>query len=467
MFGIIIILIILCCFFITPKTINIKHEYHSSQLQTTNHCNGDLEIIEFINEDGNNVIAADKGYAKCVVRSKDNKKIYTFYDDKDLQVSRYPGYYAILREYDDKGNNIYISYLDIQEKPCITAYGYAIEKREYNDKRQITKIRYYDTCGYPITTASFGNGINNIYNIEGNSCKSTFVNESEMPILTTQGYASVERRFYGSDELGNKAESEYYFDEKGNPVALSLGQFGVLKEYGKNGLESVVTYLDSDGKPMVNNKGYVTVKKTYHADDTIETEQYFDLKGYPVSLSEGQYGIYKEDNQLVFLNQNGEKIFNLKRLLYNHTWLVIPGAICIIILSTMVEKKWNYLLLYLYCILIVYMTLLFRDSNTTTKVVLLHRYKNIFSDSEARIEILQNIWLFIPLGAILYKLNHRKGILLVPIFLSIIIEAIQYFTKTGFCSIDDVISNGLGGVIGFVIESMLNWKNINKYSEGV
>ena len=79
-------------------------------------------------------------------------------------------------------------------------------------------------------------------------------------------------------------------------------------------------------------------------------------------------------------------------------------------------------------------------------------YREIFSDSGARADILKNIWLFIPLGAILYRLYPQKTILFVPLLLSIMIELVQLTTGTGLCELDDMFSNGLGGCIGFAME---------------
>ena len=78
------------------------------------------------------------------------------------------------------------------------------------------------------------------------------------------------------------------------------------------------------------------------------------------------------------------------------------------------------------------------------------------NDIEKRADILKNIWLFIPLGAILYKLYPHKRILIVLFLLSITIELAQYFTETGFCEFDDVVSNSLGGAIGYGAGMLLN-----------
>lgn len=49
----------------------------------------------------------------------------------------------------------------------------------------------------------------------------------------------------------------------------------------------------------------------------------------------------------------------------------------------------------------------------------------------------------------MYRLNPKKITLLIPVALSFMIEVVQLVTATGICELDDIISNGLGGCIGF------------------
>ncbi len=76
-------------------------------------------------------------------------------------------------------------------------------------------------------------------------------------------------------------------------------------------------------------------------------------------------------------------------------------------------------------------------------------YKQLFFNDQIRAEIIKNIWLFIPFGAILYCLLHDWRVLLIPALLSVIIEVTQYFGRLGQCEFDDVISNFSGGAIGY------------------
>lgn len=77
-------------------------------------------------------------------------------------------------------------------------------------------------------------------------------------------------------------------------------------------------------------------------------------------------------------------------------------------------------------------------------------YRLFFRSQSVRTEILNNIWLFVPLGAILYRLWPNLRILIIPVALSLCIELIQYCAGIGLAEFDDVISNGLGALMGYL-----------------
>lgn len=69
-------------------------------------------------------------------------------------------------------------------------------------------------------------------------------------------------------------------------------------------------------------------------------------------------------------------------------------------------------------------------------------------------QILLNILVFIPLGALL-SLSFRKTkwwkLLLLGCCISIIIEFLQLLFQKGFCEIDDVLHNAVGCLIGILL----------------
>ena len=78
--------------------------------------------------------------------------------------------------------------------------------------------------------------------------------------------------------------------------------------------------------------------------------------------------------------------------------------------------------------------------------------------------MIDNILLFLPLGTILYRIYPKICILIVPALISIIIEISQFVSKTGICELSDIISNGLGGIIGYIVGSVLTKINdMTKY----
>lgn len=452
---IIILFLVLSFVFISPAPRKQRSQFHSLQLTKKTERNGDIERIDYVDSNGRITIAADLGYATITLTRNENRTIEQYYDDNGEPISSYNGYYALLREYDDNGNNIRITYLNRDGEPVDMVNGYAVEELEYNETRKVIAIRYYDAEMHPIQTPLYGYGEMYEYNESGQIKRIVYIDDSDTPMITGLGYASVTRDYYSTDgPLKNLVEKEMYFDEAGNPICLKLGQYGLHKEYDKYGRTSVFTYLNANGEPIVTNKGYTTIRRTYHPNGYIATEQYYDLDMKPFSLSEGQYGISQDENQTVYLNRNGKEVFNLKNFIYNHSWVAIPMTILAVLLCSILKKKWCIFFFALYICAILYFTLLFRDNNSAENPGILWSYKRVFTDSEARSDILRNIWLFIPLGIILYRVNQNKLVILVPLVLSVFIESVQLITGKGFCEFDDIISNTLGGAIGFCAEKL-------------
>lgn len=68
----------------------------------------------------------------------------------------------------------------------------------------------------------------------------------------------------------------------------------------------------------------------------------------------------------------------------------------------------------------------------------------MLSDRNLAIQVLSNIWLFIPFGAILASLKQKHQILLIAVGMSVLIEVSQLTLGLGFCEFDDIIGNSLG-----------------------
>lgn len=448
-----VVFLVVSYVFINPSFEEPRSNYNSSQLRKLTTEDENSIRTDYIDDEGKITIAADIGYATIIISKTDTGTLERYYDDKGEPTNRNSGYYAVLHEYDENGNNIRNTFFDADGSLFSMPDGYSIETREYDDKKRIVKIRYFDQDNNPTNTYSYGYGRIHEYDEYGYNNKITFIDTSGNPMITKLGYASVYRTFYTSDNSQRgKIENEFYYDDKGYPVSLSLGQYGVHKEYDENGRNNIETYLDADGNPIISQKGYTTIKRTFHVDNTIATEQYYDINNQPYRLQEGQYGIKKNKDRSIYLNNKGTEIFNLRNLLQNKPRLVILIVLVFIFLSSFFKKQINFVFLVFILGAICYLTLFFRDKVTiNSHLEPLWSYKQVFYNSEIRSEILKNIWLFIPLGAILYRIYPNKKVLFVCVILSISIEIMQYVSGKGLCEFDDLLSNSIGGYIGYII----------------
>ncbi len=426
-----------------------RSEYRTSELKKVVTKEGNVTRTDYIDEDGNLRIAANAGYATKLVLRQHNSETETYFDDQGERISLYYGYYGILREYDSAGNNIRVTFLDENNDPVVTLLKYAVEEKEFNESGQQVSCRYYDTAGKAACSYYNGFGVQYEYDEKGRRVRAVCLDEKGKPMILSAGYSILDWQYYetGGSENG-KVREEFYYLPDGSPASLSLGQSGIYMEYNENGQISLMTYLGADGSPIATNKGYTSVAYTYYADDSVQSTLYFDINGNPFRMKEGQYGIKNKNGQTVNLNADGTEQFNIKNYVYNHSSFVIVIAIMLVILSVFTGERISWLMLIIYIGVIVYFTLMYRETGKA-KILVFRSYSRFFTNAELRASIIKNIWLFVPLGAILYRIWPRKIILFAPVIFSIIIETVQYFTGMGLCELDDVISNGMGGTVGY------------------
>jgi len=453
-------------FITVSKKADVENLFRSSELQEVIVKEGNVQRTEYYDKNGHLSYAADKHYAALIKTSNDHSVLQEYFDEHGNPAQQVTGYYAILREYDDIGRNYRLTYLDNEGNPVLIRSGYAIIERTFNQDNQVEWEMYFDTEGNPVKTKSIGYGSHKEYNENGRNTLIVYVDENKKPIITRLGYAILYRTFYEEGPWTGKVENELYFDEQDQPIALPLGQYGVHKEYDEYGRNNILTYLDIKGQPMITKEGYTTIMRTFYPDDTVRTEMYFDLNGEPVVFSQGQSGILRENGNTTFLDADGKEQFNFRNFLYANPISVPFIAFIVIVGSMLAGKKENAILLLVYLGFIFYMTLMYRNkADTRTELELFWSYKQFFSSQLFRLEILNNIWLFIPLGTILYKLLPKVYVPLVSILFSLILESIQYFTGLGLCELDDVISNSLGALIGFgfgyALEPVINRFKVN------
>lgn len=124
----------------------------------------------------------------------------------------------------------------------------------------------------------------------------------------------------------------------------------------------------------------------------------------------------------------------------------------LVLISILCSEEQNRKLLFLYSFVIVYLTLLNR--NTIGRKFMLTpfwSYRRFFEGEYFRSMIINNILLFIPLGTILSRLKPEWSTARTLVMISVGIEFLQYLSGRGVFETDDIISNSLGGLIGLAV----------------
>lgn len=457
----IVFLTLLVCFTVT--TINgadRKDEMvRSSSLQEIQINDGDVTRIEYRDHNGILTYASDKHFAICIRSLTDKGLLVEYYDKYGKPAKQNAGYYALKTIYNENKKVEEITYLGVDHKPIMISTGYSIAKYIYNDEKRIRETLFCDTNGEPIHTYSFAYGCKEQYNEEGQIVSITYIDDKARPTVTGQGFAIKHMEYYDSGDSTGKIGYVYYYDANEQPMPNYLGQYGEHIEYDEFGREKKKTYLNRDGQPTETILGYTTVLFTRYEDDRIKTETFYDQNGLPTCLSEGQYGKqYTQDGRTQYLDISGKVMINIKQELYNNNLLVITSCILVVIISLFVNKQFNFILLALYLVAIIYMTLMYRNGTDIPDINrgISDTLKKLFFSYKERQGVYNNILLFIPYGAILIKLYPHSSILIIPVITSIFIEMIQYYTGVGYCEVLDIIANSMGGAIGCFIGKKLD-----------
>ena len=327
--------------------------------------------------------------------------------------------------------------------------GYALVCKTLDEDRRVVCELYYDQYLQPIKQSLGHFGIMMDYYPDGMISTVTYVDSKGNPIVNSLGYVRCSRVYDHQLII-----QEMYYDKNNEPTKLALGQCGLAFKYNQDGKKSEITYIDVNGNPIINSLGYVTLQCVYYKDGTIHFEWYLDQNGEKVLIN-GRYGIKHIGNMQFSVNKDGTVQLSIDNIVNNLPWIVIllglGLCICVVFLKRWTQKCF----IYLYLIFIICMTVVLRKNGGGAETELFWSYKRFFSSYKLRFEILNNIWLFIPLGASLYTVHKRKLVTIFPIIVSILIEISQFVFKVGLFEFDDVVSNSLGGFIGMAIALLL------------
>ena len=440
-------------FLLPDATVDYDTGFVSSELEVKETVEKNVTSTSYVNSDGDITDAIDMGYATVQrMRNANGQVTEEFYlDAAGNPVERYGDYYGISYKYNSE--NVVIKYLGADKQPMMLGAGYSAIVRTLVDGKA-TDDFYYDLNMRPVQCTGGYYGLHREYDEQGSNCAITYLDVNGQPVTCIAGY-TIKTYQRDADET---VIGERYFDAEENPVKSSLGQYGELYQRDEQGHISQITYLGADGNPAPTTAGYTVLKRTYHRNRTVDTDMYFDADGNPMAMSKGQYGIKRSGKVSLLLDRNGNVMLCVDNLLNGFPCMVVVFGCAVCLLILILPRRLSIFLTISYVAFILYETLMFRESGDVRTNFVLFSYAGKFlKEQSVRVGVINNIWLFIPLGTGLYRWFQKKRVLLVPFVMSVAIETTQYITGLGIAEFDDVFGNTMGGWIGVLVAWM--WLN--------
>ena len=141
----------------------------------------------------------------------------------------------------------------------------------------------------------------------------------------------------------------------------------------------------------------------------------------------------------------------LLTFLINQLWFVVIIAIALVVGIRQFHTKQLIPALIIYVAGILYLTIFNRIGMLIGVNVSFFASLKCLTYTGVIKTIIENVILFVPLGAILYRLKPKWWITFVGVGLTVCIELTQHFVMIGTCEFTDLVANSLGTVIGFAV----------------
>ena len=323
--------------------------------------------------------------------------------------------------------------------------GYATVCRMQDDDGRVVEERYLDANGYPVARYENFHGLS--YEYDETSTVITYLDVEGNPIIRSDGYSTIVRT-----QVDGRAYDDFFYDLNGQQVQCSGGYYGLRRGYNAEGQDISLAFLDKDGHAVCTSSGYAIMTYQRDMNGTVVGKQYFDTDGNPKALSKGQYGIKRSGKANILLDRNGNVMPCVDNLLNGFPCMVVVLGCVVCLLMIVLPKSLSVVLTTVYIAFILYETLMFRESGDARMNFVLFSYAGKFlKEQSVRVGVINNIWLFIPLGTGLYRWIQKKWVLLIPFVMSVAIETTQYITGLGIAEFDDVFGNTMGGWIGILV----------------
>ena len=270
-----------------------------------------LELL-WLDENDKPALNEDAGFAHVVREQDEDGNIIrvSFYDENEKPLTQKAGYAVVEREYDDHQHKTGERYLDEEGNlVAIPSTGYAAVKYEYDEDGLVSAERYYGEDGERTLVENGTSGYTAVNLNKSLKLEQIWIGVNDEPVFNEEaGFARVKRE---KDDKGNITSVSFY-DENGDLAVQKKGYAVVLREYDDESRKIKESYLGGDGNPVrLPGSGYAGIGYEYDDDGNITAETYYGENGEIIQV--GGYATvrreYDDERRIVkesYFNQNGE-----------------------------------------------------------------------------------------------------------------------------------------------------------------
>jgi hypothetical protein len=258
-------------------------------------------IEQALYDENNKLALNNAGYAKVTYlfddRNQEVEKRY--YNEKgSLFVNSDEGYAIQKIEYDNKGNETKVSYLNAAEKPLKRikkgSYAYATQIKEFDTFNRLARATFFDEKGNPsiLPKGKVEDGAPSeiLYGYDkwGNINYMAHADGSGNLINNANGFAIARTE----RDIRRNLLSESYYDKDDKPCADTQGNVHKrVWSYDKHNRWIEFSCYDVNNKPCINKEdGIHKIERTYDAQGNIIEDRFYDAS---VSLRKDNYAIEK------------------------------------------------------------------------------------------------------------------------------------------------------------------------------
>lgn len=204
-------------------------------------------------------------------------------------------------EFDEAGNKVMSSLIDIDNKPIPDENGIGFSRKSYDASGRVVTEHYFDKDNNPMLHPLGYHGWIERQDSEANVARTVYIDVDGKPTMTKDGYAEIRST---CDEFG-KVNSVRYFDLSGSPAVVSDGSTGWNRVFSDDGLLTEETRFA--GPSVQSRTGIAYSRYFYNELGQAVSERHFSNDGDPVvKKGDGEHGWdakYDREGRLI------EKIF--------------------------------------------------------------------------------------------------------------------------------------------------------------